>query len=97
MTARGARPDTTKMISRNLARRLENLESGFVPAGEAQVFTIDFVDSDGKVVDRKEITWGARSRTPPASGRDHGHRNEPAIASDNAPSWAPGVARDGRK
>jgi hypothetical protein len=48
------------MISRNLTRRLERLESRIQPiVGEPRIMTIEFVDKDRKVVDRREITLAA--------------------------------------
>jgi hypothetical protein len=45
------------MISRSLARRLEDLETRMLPVvGEPKIITIEFVDSERNVVDRKEIT-----------------------------------------
>jgi hypothetical protein len=48
------------MISRNLTRRLERLESRIQPiVGEPRIMTIEFVDKDRKVVDRLDITLAA--------------------------------------
>ena len=44
------------MMSRTLARRLEDLEEQSRPiVGEARILTIDFVDRGGKVVDSREF------------------------------------------
>jgi hypothetical protein len=49
--------ERTKMISRNLARRLEDLESRVVPVDEPpRVLTVEFVDNDRKVVKRMDVT-----------------------------------------
>jgi len=48
------------MISRNLTRRLERLESRIHPiVGEPTIMTIEFVDKDLNVVDRLDITLAA--------------------------------------
>jgi len=51
------------MISRNLARRLERLETRLVPAGEPLVVQIHYVSPDGSRVD------GPRFTIPRAEGR----------------------------
>jgi hypothetical protein len=44
------------MISRNLVRRLEDLETRLRPAvGEPKTLTIRFVDPDGTVMDHMDI------------------------------------------
>ena len=44
------------MISRNLARRLEMLESRYVPDGEPLVIQVRFVSPDGSGVDGPRLT-----------------------------------------
>jgi hypothetical protein len=47
------------MISRSLARRLEDLESRVVPVDEPQqVLTLEFVKPDGRIVETREIILG---------------------------------------
>jgi hypothetical protein len=47
---------STKMISRNLIRRLEDLETQLRPAvGETKTLTIRFVNPDGTVMDDMDI------------------------------------------
>jgi hypothetical protein len=51
------------MINRNLTRRLERLEERFTPASEEpHVLVLQFVSSDGQVVEEKRITLPARPR-----------------------------------
>jgi hypothetical protein len=61
------------MISRKLTRRLERLEfeSRLQPAAEPNVITIEYVDKDRRVVDRKEIT------VPAPAPNGHGQRTRP--------------------
>jgi hypothetical protein len=40
------------MITRNLSRRSERLETRLMPAGEPLVIEVQFVSSDGSVADR---------------------------------------------
>ena len=47
---------TTKMITRNLARRLERLETRLVPAGEPVVIQVHFVSPDGRRTDGPRFT-----------------------------------------
>ena len=51
------------MITRNLARRLERLETRLVPAGEPLVIQVHFVSPDGSRVD------GPRFTVPRPGGR----------------------------
>jgi hypothetical protein len=45
------------MIGRSLARRLEHLETEFLPiAGETKIIRVDFVERDGTVSDHKDFT-----------------------------------------
>jgi hypothetical protein len=47
------------MISRNLTRRLEGLESRIVPLDKPQrILTLEFVEPGGRVVETKEIILG---------------------------------------
>jgi hypothetical protein len=51
------------MITRNLARRLERLETRLASAGEPLIVQIHYVSPDGSRVD------GPRFTIPPAGGR----------------------------
>jgi hypothetical protein len=51
------------MSSRNLARRLENLESRVVPVDEPQrVITIAYVDTEGRVVETTDVKLGGPTK-----------------------------------
>jgi hypothetical protein len=55
------------MIGRSLTRRLEDLETQLLPAvGQRRIFIIDFVDSGGKVVNSREITFAAPPPNEPS-------------------------------
>jgi hypothetical protein len=55
-----------RMISRNLTRRLERLETRLMPAGEPLIIQVKFVSSDGSVRD------GPRFTIPAAGGQKTG-------------------------
>ncbi len=57
------------MISRNLAQRLERLETRLLPVGEPVVIQITFVSSDGRRVD------GPRFTVPRGGGQPRPCRN----------------------
>jgi len=65
------------MIGRNLNRRLEHLETHLLPAaGEPMVITMDFVDTNGTVVNRNDFTVAAISeRTQSASATTAAMKN----------------------
>jgi hypothetical protein len=58
-------------VRTSLTRRLEELESHIQPVGEPVVLTLEFVDAKGTVVDHKDFTvnastksaWSPRART----------------------------------
>ena len=54
------------MISRNLSRRLERLETRLMPAGEPLVVEVQFVFTDGSRIE------GPRFTIPDAGGRPTG-------------------------
>jgi hypothetical protein len=56
------------MITRNLARRLERLETRLVPEGEPLVINVHFVSTDGSRV------GGVRFTIPRAGGRPGQYR-----------------------
>jgi len=59
-------------VRTRLTRRLEHLETRLLPvAGEPTVIALDFVDTNGTVVDHKEFTVAA----PPPN--EHGPRARP--------------------
>jgi hypothetical protein len=74
--------DKSTMISRNLARRLENLESRVVPVDEPQpVVTLNYVDPDGQVVETREmILGGAANRNGSAWRARQWARARPRVA-----------------
>ena len=57
--AEGRRRETTKMISRNLSRRLDRLETHLRPADELLTIQVRYVSPDGSVVDGPRFTSGA--------------------------------------
>jgi hypothetical protein len=55
------------MISRALARRLEDLETRLLPVvGEPTVISVDFVDAKGTVVDHRDFTVAAPPPNEPS-------------------------------
>ena len=63
------------MIGRSLTRRLEHLETEFLPvAGETKIIRVDFVERDGKVSDHKDFTINLSVRIP----------SEPALGGGNS-------------
>lgn len=57
------------MISRNLTRRLEDLEARLAPAGEPWTMTVRFIDKDGNVTSVREFTSVAVPNDPNQRGR----------------------------
>ena len=56
IAAEGRRRETTKMICRNLTRRLERLETRLAPAGESVTIQVRFTSPDGSAVDGPRFT-----------------------------------------
>jgi hypothetical protein len=66
------------MISRNLSKRVERLETRSGINREPTVLDIDFVSTNGRVVDRRQIVCGGdraagdrRTRPSPVSTKMH--------------------------
>ena len=51
------------MIGRTIYRRLEDLEAYLPPPGEPEFMTLEFVSSDGEIVDTRVLQLG-EVRTP---------------------------------
>lgn len=53
------------MITRTLARRLEDLEAELLPvAGEAKIIRVNFVERDGTVVEHRDFTVNGTAPKP---------------------------------
>ena len=53
------------MICRSLTRRLEHLETEFLPvAGETKIIRVDFVERDGTGSDHKDFTINLSAPNP---------------------------------
>jgi hypothetical protein len=47
-------------MPRTLARRMERLEARLAPAAPAMIINLQFVSSDGRVVEEREVRVGGR-------------------------------------
>jgi hypothetical protein len=47
-------------MPRTLVRRMERLEAGLAPAAPPLVINLQFVSSDGRVVEEREVRVGGR-------------------------------------
>jgi len=65
------------MTTRNLARRLERLETRLVPAGEPVVIQVYFVSPDGRRVDGVRFTVPRAAARPSLTDRHYGEGLHP--------------------